>query len=287
MACHSVSFCDVEVDFVRWLRSRGLSGEYVRQIVSYLRRFVREPIRGPMDVVGVFEGLSVGQRHQLIRAVRNLFNFYESQGLASKEWLDLLRMNIPKDEVGLDLWIPSEEEIIDSLKALSKAENCRVYFALFNLILDSGLRISEATKFLNSFKGEVEKQDGFYIASLGYLRKSKTAYYAFFTEYTFKLLNSLDVKLSYKTARNSYKIRKRTGKRIVRLKYLRKFAFDKMISLEVPESVADFIQGRTPKTIGARHYMQLKRKAIQFYIRYAKYLAGLRLKAGMMPTLFL
>ncbi|MHA1854320.1 MAG: integrase, partial [Candidatus Heimdallarchaeaceae archaeon] len=253
--------------------------EYVRQMVGYLRRFVREPIRGPMDVVGVFEGLSVGQRHQLIRAVRNLFNFYESQGLASKEWLDLLRMNVPKDEVGLDLWIPSEEEIIDSLKALSKAENCRVYFALFNLILDSGLRISEATKFLNSFKGEVEKQDGFYIASLGYLRKSKTAYYAFFTEYTFKLLNGLDFKLSYKTARNSYKIRKRTGKRIVRLKYLRKFAFDKMISLEVPESVADFIQGRTPKTIGARHYMRLKRKAIQFYPRYTSYLIELRQKA--------
>ena len=281
MACHSVSFCDVEVDFVRWLRSRGLSDEYVRQMVGYLRRFVREPIRGPMDVVGVFEGLSVGQRHQLIRAVRNLFNFYESQGLASKEWLDLLRMNIPKDEVGLDLWIPSEEEIIDSLKALSKAKNCRVYFVLFNLILDSGLRISEATKFLNSFKGEVEKQDGFYIASLGYLRRSKTAYYAFFTEYTFKLLNSLDTKLSYKTARNSYKIRKRTGKQIVRLKYLRKFAFDKMISLEVPESVADFIQGRTPKTIGARHYMKLKRKAIQFYPRYAAYLRKLRQEAKL------
>jgi len=112
-------------------------------MVGYLHRFVTKPITGPMDVVGVFEGLSVRQRHQLIRAVRNLFNFYESQGLASKERLDLLRMNIPKDEVGLDLWIPSEEEIIDSLKALSKAKNCRVYSALFNLILDSGLMVSE------------------------------------------------------------------------------------------------------------------------------------------------
>ena len=45
MAYHSVSFCDVEVDFVRWLRSHGLSDGYVGQMVDYLRRFVREPIR--------------------------------------------------------------------------------------------------------------------------------------------------------------------------------------------------------------------------------------------------
>jgi len=97
----------------------------------------------------------------------------------------------------------------------------------------------------------------------------------------FKLLKSLDFNLSYKTARNSYKIRKRTGKRIVRLKYLRKFAFDRMISLEVPESVADFIQGRTPKSIGAKHYIKLKRKAIHFYPRYVGYVDGLRRKAGL------
>jgi len=31
--------------------------------------------------------------------------------------------------------------------------------------------------------------------------------------------------------------------KIISPKYLRKFAFDKMIELEVPESVADFIEG--------------------------------------------
>jgi intergrase/recombinase len=49
---------------------------------------------------------------------------------------------------------------------------------------------------------------------------------------------------------------------VVTWKYLRKFAFDTMTDeeLNIPESVADFIQGRTPKSIGARHYMKLKRK---------------------------
>ena len=48
-------------------------------------------------------------------------------------------------------------------------------------------------------------------------------------------------------------------------KYLRKFAFDKMIELEIPESVADFIEGRVPKRIGAKHCMVLRRQADRFY----------------------
>lgn len=50
---------------------------------------------------------------------------------------------------------------------------------------------------------------------------------------------------------------------MVRCKYLRKFV--KMIELGAPESVADFIEGRTPKTIGAKHYMILLRQAKQYY----------------------
>jgi intergrase/recombinase len=46
-------------------------------------------------------------------------------------------------------------------------------------------------------------------------------------------------------------------------KYLRKSSFDTMISEElgIPESVADFIQGRIPKRVGARHYTKLLRQA--------------------------
>ena len=53
-------------------------------------------------------------------------------------------------------------------------------------------------------------------------------------------------------------------------KYFRKFNFDEMIDLDIPESVADFIQGRAPKRIGAKHYMKLARQASKFYQRYAE-----------------
>ena len=51
-----------------------------------------------------------------------------------------------------------------------------------------------------------------------------------------------------------------------------------MISEElgVPESVADFIEGRVPKKVGARHYTKLLRQADGHYGRYSVYLAKFR-----------
>ena len=61
-------------------------------------------------------------------------------------------------------------------------------------------------------------------------------------------------------------------------KYLRKYAFDKMMELEIPESIADFIQGRVPKRIGAKHYMASARQASKFYPRYMEYIEKANLK---------
>jgi len=82
--------------------------------------------------------------------------------------LDLLRKNIPRDETGVDLKIPSSEEIIRSLRVISKAPI--KYRALYNLILDSGLRLIEACKLINDFeKTKVEGFNGFYVAQLGWM----------------------------------------------------------------------------------------------------------------------
>jgi len=67
----------------------------------------------------------------------------------------------------------------------------------------------------------------------------------------------------------------------VDLKYLRKFAFDKMIELEVPESVAGFIQGSVARKIGVRHYTSLATQACKFCPRYAGYARSLRDRAGL------
>ena len=273
-----IDFTAVEGDFQVWLQSRNLSVDYYEGMLSSLRRF-GGPVRLPIDVAKMFQTLSPGQKHGLIRAVRNLFNFYECQGFAEKNWLDLLRKNIPRDECGFDIKVPAETQIVRSLRQLSSDSGHQAHFALYNLILDSGIRVIEAVKLAENLQQTpIEKVGGFYVATLGMMRKVKLAYYAFFTEYTMGLLKGLQWTIGYETAR---KLKAKAGTDLISYKYLRKFLNDTMTDekLNIPESVADFIQGRVPKSVGAKHYMRLKRKAIGFYPRYARYIEKLREKA--------
>jgi intergrase/recombinase len=99
------------------------------------------------------------------------------------------------------------------------------------------------------------------------------------TEATFKMLAKAPLEpLGCQAASRYY-----TKMRFIQPKYVRKFAFDSMIGLEIPESVADFIEGRVPKRVGAKHYMALRRQADRFYSRYDKYLKKLREKANGKP----
>jgi len=276
-----IDYWAVKDQFLMWLRSRGLSQEhYVEKMIGYLDRFAKT-VREPIDVVALFDGLSDSQKRHLANGLRNLFNFYEVQGLASKRLLDLLRRNLPKVSVGVDLKVPEPDEVIHSLRMLKGSGR---YFALYNLMLDSGLRLTEGVRLYNSLVNnelKAEQHKGFYVIPLSYFRDTKLAYYGFLTEFSLKIVTSQDKVLRYKKIMGS--ITKRF-KGVVSWKYLRKFAFDTMTNEEmnIPESVADFIQGRVPKTVGARHYMKLKRKAIQFYPRYAEYITELRRKARIL-----
>jgi len=229
-----------------------------------------------MDLIGLFTGLGDSQKRHLVNGLRNLFNFYETQGLAGKDWLDLLRSNLPKVTIGVDLKIPGEEEMADSVRKVKRLRDPRK-FILYNLLLDSGLRLTEGVQLFNSFAEgtvKIEEHKGFCVVALGYFRGTKMAYYGFISTYTLELLRKVNEPLIYRKGGLE-----KSG--IVSWKYLRKFVNDNMTSEKpnIPESVADFIQGRTAKSIGARHYMKLKRKAIQFYPRYAEYIAELRQKA--------
>jgi len=264
-------------EFITWLRSKGLNKYYAKGMASSLDKHIGEKrIKESMDIVNVFANVTSG-RHELIPALHALLNFAKLKGF-DRSRIETLKEAIPKREIGVDLKIPSEDDIMRSLRIVNKVDLLRHRVA-FNLALDSGLRLTETVKLIDGFKVDaVEKAEGFYVACAGMFRKSKVAYYGFFTEYTMQLLMQLsEEEKKCLTDKNAGKyVQKLPG--VVRCKYLRKFAFDKMIELGVPESVADFIEGRTAKTIGAKHYMILLRQAKQYYPKYAEYVTQLRQK---------
>jgi len=236
-------------------------------MLSYLDKYVRI-ISSPMDIIRCFAKIEKGRRHVWL-GLRVLFNYLEAMGY-NVDYLNGLRKAIPKVNCGIDLKVPEEHSILESLrKSASK------YDSLYNLLLDSGLRLVEAIKVVNEFE-RAEEINGFYRVPVGEFRGSKQSYYAYFTEATYQ---KLQVKGETLNPLNASHYFDKFG--FVGPKYVRKFVFDKMIELEVPESVADFIEGRVPKRIGAKHYMVLRRQADKFYGRYAEYVTKLKREAGL------
>jgi len=260
-----VNWVGAKEDFLRYLKSIEYNERTARRIVSQLDKWV-SVIHSPMDVIDLFSKVKRSKRH-LILGLRKLFSFYEALGY-NKAFLNSLREALPNVACGVDLKIPTEDKIATSLRKLPKAP--MKYQALYSLLLDSGLRLIEACELINSFQ-DAEALKGFYRCELGMFRGEKQAYYGHFTETTLSLIRQVKEKLSDVAASNYFR---KYG--YVLAKYLRKFAFDKMIELEVPESVADFIEGRVPKRIGAKHYLALARQSSKFYPRYSSYVEKLR-----------
>ncbi|HUW47477.1 MAG TPA: integrase [Patescibacteria group bacterium] len=195
-------------------------------------------------------------RNHLVKSLRVFFNFCEVYGY-NEDYLDRLRRALPKAEYGIDLRIPTEDNMIASLR---KCQTIPIeYSALYNLLCDSGLRLTEGICFINEQRS-FEQINGFYRGALALFRGCKSAYYAHFSEYTAYLISQAQNKLREDLVSTFF------GRQdFVNPKYVRKYAFDKMIELEVPESVADFIQGRVATRIGAKHYLALARQASNFY----------------------
>ena len=139
--------------------------------------------------------------------------------------------------------------------------------------------MTEVALLINKFD-KVTEGKGFFRCTLGYFRGCKLAYAGYFTPYTALLILKVkergEMLNDHTAAHNFYK------HKFLPCKYLRKFAFDSMISesLNVPESVADFIEGRTPKKIGARHYSRLLTQADGHYPKFVNYISELRKMAG-------
>lgn len=260
-----MNWLQIKPQFAQWMESEGYSEDFKDDVTRYLSRYITE-IHEPFEIVSMFANVKKGKRH-LILALRTMFNFYEAMGV-EKEYLDCFRKALPKAVCGVDLKIPTEEQILESLKKLPNAPV--KYQALYNVLLDSGLRLIEARYLINNFKG-AEQVNGFYRCELAMFRGEKQAYYGHFSEYTLNLIKQAKGDFITEGCSQYYDV---NG--YVMPKYLRKFAFDKMIDLEIPESVADFIEGRIPKRVGAKHYMALARQASKFYPRYCEYIKQLR-----------
>ncbi len=171
--------------FIEYPRVNGYHKTTIKDVVSYLDKYSVD-VSGPKDVIHLFSNVETAKRH-VILAFRLLLNYYETLGCNSN-YLDVLRKAIPRVRCGVDLKIPSEAKTVESLVKLETS--LKKYKALYNLLLDSGLRLVESVGLINNFKG-AEEVNGFFRCDLGDFRGTKRAYYGHFLESTYELISNL------------------------------------------------------------------------------------------------
>ena len=158
---------------------------------------------------------------------------------------------------GVDLKVPSEAEIKEWL---TKVKGTKVEL-LFKLLLESGIRLTEAVKLINEYDPKNETiESSYYIYTMNWSRGSKRVFYVFHVTPLQKL------QITYNYAEKLFHELK------IDPKYIRKFVATKCLELNIPSEVVDFIEGRTPTQILTKHYLDLLTLTKKYYPKYAEWL---------------
>ena len=216
-------------------------------------------------------------KHHLDRAVRNLLKLYERVLGFPKPFIDSLRAAIPRTKVGIDLKVPTDEEIEETFRRLK--DSPPKYKALW-LLVACGVRMEHAIELLNNWdEKKLRVAEGFCRYVLGLIKSSKACFFAYFPNELLPIIRELKTG-PYPTTNRKRIWQYAKNHDLVRPKYVRKWAYNKMIELGIPESVADFIHGRASRSVGAQHYLDKARQAEQYVPRFMDYLREFLRRAG-------
>jgi len=174
---------------------------------------------------------------------------------------------VPKS--GIDLFVPSEDQIKDTLERAKRREDILM---VYTILLTSGIRLSEAVLFLGTFKRDklIEVDNSIVKYPISALRKTKRIFYIYMPSSIARSLREVNMT---RDVVSRYAIRWN----LIRPKYIRKFVAQKMFELGIDPLTIDFIQGRVPRSVLARHYLNLSYLADKQYKKYAEWLSQFKI----------
>ena len=249
-----INYREIREDFMKWLRMRT-SEDYTKQLVGYLDRFVKNRvIKDPKDLIDIIEKST--SKKNMILALRNIVNYCEELRIISLDKSVELKKVLKCVKSNVDGYVPSDDEVIEAFTRFDD-ENYRL---VFKLIAFSGLRIREVVRMLNNFdkrrlmiNGDIAKYPLFDE------RSTKKVFFAYMPKHF--ALELKRIKVTEQGIKNYF------YRRGLPAKYLRKWNYNFLILNGVPESVADFIQGRASITVGSMHYLAKVKQADEWYSR--------------------
>ena len=238
------------------VKIRAIDKSLAKYYISTIDRLLPEGITTPKELENAV--IEANRNNKLIKGLRNFLNYlehelevYELNGYSLEAWRK--RLKIPKSNAR-EVYI-TDNELREAYSKIKKEELKLV----FKLLVFSGIRLKHlwlALKEFNSSNLVVKSNIARYPIST-VAKATKKAYWLYMPAELIEELKPLTHGYDY------YQKGIKHGR--VDANSIRKWHLNKLIELGVPESVADFIQGRASLTVGSTHYLNKTKQADEFY----------------------
>jgi intergrase/recombinase len=234
---------------------------YINLMRAYFKKHLSgKTFSSPLELEKYIQTQTKGTCH-IIKAARNYLNYCEKMETLSEAIIQKYRKFLKITTSQPDVYVPSNEEVIETYQTLHNNSDLELVFLV---LVTSGIRLVECLDFLQNYDPNKLKISQNHVSyAVSQLRHTKNINNIYLPLFVYSKLKQ--VSLAYDALRVQYN---RTEAKIS-LKYLRKWHYNFMLYNGVPESVADFIQGRAGKGVSANHYLARSQQADYWYDKIA------------------
>ncbi len=239
----------------KWMEQKGFSSGYKSDIMRYLKPIEKKEIH---QISELREIVSSSSSSMVLTVIRAYINFLLDNEIINEETAIYFRKALPTRKTNPDGYVPADMDVKRAYESIAN-EKDRL---MFKILAFSGIRVTELVKMLREFdKSKLITEGKISKYPLNYNRGNKRSQYVYMpTGLAIKLHRFYIHKDTVSTSLRKYGIAP---------KYLRKWFYNFLIINNVPESVADFIEGRAPESVGSMHYLAKVKQSDYWYDKIA------------------
>jgi intergrase/recombinase len=247
--------------FVEWIKNKNFVKDYEVGLINKIPLIFQKEQKHTYKSLELFNLIKnnidkINEDKYLNRLVRQILNYSSEKEIISENDISVIKKKLKTKKSNVDNYVPTDNEVLQTLSQLS--DKVKLVYLMY---LVSGIRKVEGRYLLDNVSSLKSQQfDGFVKVTMNYLRKTKNSYFCYLPLEVYSKLS-----VDHKQISVSHLERELKTKHLIPIKYCRKWFYTKCIELGVPDSIADYYQGRVSNSVGGNHYLSRQLLADQNY----------------------
>jgi len=198
----------------------------------------------------------INSRWSHLKLIKRLFNYLKEQNVSEDVLIPYRKLLKKSKKDKIDNFVPTDEEVLDTLIKLRPKLR-----PLYLMYLYSGIRVLEGQYLLENIdKLKTQCVNNYQKVYLDYNRHTKNSYFCYLPRGIYIKLKVFFDKITIVALEQEIK-----RKKLIPIKYCRKWFFTKCVELGIPETIADFYEGRVANSVGSNHYLSRQMLGDKYY----------------------